>query len=560
MKRLALYHPAGRFELGSNVFGMSVANLDLFQGLAQHGGLDRLDVLTHGAVDAAVLTDSLTQGTFGAADIRPGLITDQAAAAQSGVVLRGGPRLDELAWTRRTSVGDHAYSLIGLIHTVAPPAMRQEIAMSAIGPVQSWDALICTSPSIQSAMRRMLDEWSDYLLERFGGTKRTQPQLPLLPLGVKGDVFAKLADRPDVRRDRRAALGVADGDALVLWVGRMSFFEKAFPQAMYKAVQAAARDTGARVHFAMVGWFPGGAEDEHRYRQAAEIYAPDVRLHVLDGNDRDLLGEMWAASDIFLSLVDNVQETFGITPLEAMAAGLPVVVSDWDGYRYTVRDGCEGALIPTLGGPAQNLLEEVVLSHGLAVTSYQSYVGTIAQHTAVHVGKAAEALAALIRSPERRAQMGAAGRRRIAEMFDWRVVAPQYRLLAEDLTGIRAAAAEGTRGKRHPVKGDPMRDFQGFPTDVLGLDDLVWLRAGAGQADLDLSRQVILDQFAAARRATPAEATEIVRRLTAEGSVPVRALLLGFPQGRRKAVLLGLLWMAKAGVIDWKIGARPRPD
>ena len=50
------------------------------------------------------------------------------------------------------------------------------------------------------------------------------------------------------------------------------------------------------------------------------------------------VGELWAAADVFLSLVDNIQETFGITPLEAMAAGLPVVASDWDGYRYTMRD------------------------------------------------------------------------------------------------------------------------------------------------------------------------------------------------------------------------------
>ena len=40
-----------------------------------------------------------------------------------------------------------------------------------------------------------------------------------------------------------------------------------------------------------------------------------------------------------MSLADNIQETFGLTPVEAMAAGLPCVMSDWDGYRDTVRDG-----------------------------------------------------------------------------------------------------------------------------------------------------------------------------------------------------------------------------
>jgi glycosyltransferase involved in cell wall biosynthesis len=34
--------------------------------------------------------------------------------------------------------------------------------------------------------------------------------------------------------------------------------------------------------------------------------------------------------------VETLQESFGITPLEAMASGLPAVVSDWSGYRDTV--------------------------------------------------------------------------------------------------------------------------------------------------------------------------------------------------------------------------------
>ncbi|MFX4717673.1 glycosyltransferase, partial [Acinetobacter baumannii] len=85
-------------------------------------------------------------------------------------------------------------------------------------------------------------------------------------------------------------------------------------------------------------------------------------------------------------------ETFGITPLEAMAAGLPVVVSDWDGYRATVRHGVEGFLVETLGGPP-GLGDLMLDRHLFGMDSYQSYVGQVAQYTAVHVAKAAEALA-----------------------------------------------------------------------------------------------------------------------------------------------------------------------
>ncbi len=35
-------------------------------------------------------------------------------------------------------------------------------------------------------------------------------------------------------------------------------------------------------------------------------------------------------------MIDNIQETFGLAPLEGMAAGLPLLVSDWDGMKDTV--------------------------------------------------------------------------------------------------------------------------------------------------------------------------------------------------------------------------------
>ena len=140
---------------------------------------------------------------------------------------------------------------------------------------------------------------------------------------------------------------------------------------MIQALQQAAQATGVKVHFAMARWFPQ-ERDPARYAQAAKTHAPDVTLHLLDGNDRVLLDRLWAGSDIFLSLVDNIQETFGITPLEAMAAGLPVVASDRGGYRATIRDGVEGFLVPTLGGPAGDLGPTVLQRQVFQVGNYQS--------------------------------------------------------------------------------------------------------------------------------------------------------------------------------------------
>jgi D-inositol-3-phosphate glycosyltransferase len=550
--RLSIFHPAGKLGLGANPFGKDVANLELYQALARHGGFEQLDVLSILPTTEADLREALLDDPAAAVRLVPGSIFGQAAVAEAGALLRGQPDIYNLAWLRRRTVGDRAYSLLGLVHTLAPPAMRQIIAMASVAPVHPWDAVICTSPSVRDALAKMFDAWGDYLGERTGGTAPPRPALPVVPLGVDGPRFAALADRPDARAKLRAQLGLAEADVLVLWVGRLSFFEKAFPQAMFQAVQRAAKASGVSVHFALAGWFPVEA-DRGRYDEAARAYAPGVPIHVLDGNDRTLLDELWAGSDIFLSLVDNIQETFGITPLEAMAAGLPVVASDWDGYRFTVRDGVEGFLIPTLGGPRSGVGATMAQRHIFEIVSYQAYVGEVAQYTAVHVGRAAQVLTELAGSPELRRRMGAAGRERIRTAFDWPVVARRFRELTDELAQVRQAAADPVvRQANDPVRGDPFIDFAGFPTQVLTLDTP--LAAAAGVTGEDVRRLTGgLDLAFPGLRATQEECAQALDLLASGQARSGRDVLITFPMPRRRMVEMGLAWMAKLGLVDWLI-------
>jgi len=548
--RLAIYHPAGRLDLGQNFFGKDVANLDLYRALVAHGGFDAIDMLSLVPVQVEQIAPALTQGHPTATRLSVDSVLEPSHAVKSGVLLRGQPDLSDLAWLRRQVSGDRAYSLVGLIHTIAPPTSRLSLAMNHVAPMQPWDALICTSPAVQDALTRMFEEWGDYLAERFGGGRPPPiPKLPLVPLGVDGARFQALADRPDVRARVRAELGLGDDDVLVLWVGRLSFFEKAFPQPMFAAVEEAAKATGKRVHFALAGWFPDQALHKPLYEKAAQAYAPSVTVHYLDGNDAGVVGGAWAGADIFLSLVDNIQETFGITPIEAMAAGLPVVVSDWDGYRYTVRDGQEGFLIPTLGAPASGQGRGLAARHAMGVDTYQNYVGQVAQHTAVHVGRAAQALATLIADPALRRTMGAAGRERIRTTFDWPVVVGEIRALLDELAAIRAAAPNAApRHVLHPAKGDPFADFAGFASQVLSPATPLAVRPGADPARLERSD---LDRYARVWRATPAECAQVCELLASGQAGTVGEVLARFPTPRHGALELAIVWMAKLGAIDW---------
>ena len=125
-----------------------------------------------------------------------------------------------------------------------------------------------------------------------------------------------------------------------------------------------------------------------------------------------------------------------------MAAGLPVVASDWNGYRDTVRNGIDGILVPTWlplpnSGSDLSLRIEDSLNSEDKDRAYNQYCGKVSQSTVVDVAAAADAFAALVNDPELRRKMGDAGRARVRCDYDWQVIVCLYQDLWRDLANIR---------------------------------------------------------------------------------------------------------------------------
>lgn len=402
-----------------------------------------------------------------------------------GTLYRPDPALGDYAWQRR-SYDQRAYSLCGITHTTCSNACMGFFGELAIAPLQSWDAVICTSEAVKETVDQVLHHWHEYLAERNGGAPRSLAQLPVIPLGVHTAEFAPSPVTARLRAGVRKQLEIGDDDVAILYVGRLNFYAKAHPLTSFQALSRAAKATRRRLYLIQVGWFENERE-EKAFRAATKQFCPGVDCVFLDGRLPEVRQQAWATADIFMSLSDNIQETFGLTPLEAMASGLPVICSDWNGYRATVRHEIDGFRIPTVMIPP-GCGEDLARDHWSELLQYNSFIARAAMSTSVDVDICTRTLLQLIENPALRKQLGSAGLARAQAEFDWRHVIGRYEALWNELAARRKTDAE--IAPRHPgspsnpLAIDPFRLFAPYATSTLKPETRLVIGPEASEASL----------------------------------------------------------------------------
>ena len=462
MNAAIYYHPEAFTTSGPKLMGRNAAGESFLRGFLKHSNASEFWVQVH-QLDHASHFAQTVKSLGRTQAIKVVDKNTLGGLSQAGVVYYPGPDLGEHAFQR--AAYDHsAWSLCGITHTTSSAGAMDALAALITAPVQPWDALICTSNAVKDNVSRLLQAQVDYLKDRLGIGKIVLPHLPVIPLGIHTSDFAFSSEQ---KAAARAALDVTADTLVVLFMGRLSFHAKAHPLAMYQAIESAAKKTGKKVVLVECGWHANEFISK-AYADAASLACPSVRVVTLDGRKPEERQTAWASTDVFCSLSDNIQETFGITPIEAMAAGIPVVVSDWDGYKDTVRDGIDGFRIPTLM-PQGGLGGDLALRHALALDTYDMYCGHTCSLVAVDVQATAQAFESLFNSSQLRRQMGDAGRERAVSLYDWKTIIGQYEALWAQLSDIRAAGAKVIKPLAHPwpARMDPFHAFASYPSQAL---------------------------------------------------------------------------------------------
>ena len=569
------YHPEAYTTSGPKLMGRNAAGESFLRGYLQYSKatefwaqVQRMEHAQHFAQ---------TVKSFSRNEPVKAVDKNSLSALQSpGLVYFPGPGIGEHAFHRALAGANAqgfdphtAWSLCGITHTTSSAGAMDALANLITAPVQPWDAVICTSTAVKNNVEKLLQAQVTYLQDRLGVSKLRLPLLPVIPLGIHTQDFVFATEQ---RLMARNAVDADENTLVVLFMGRLSFHAKAHPLAMYQALQSAAltvKPSGKRVVLVECGWH-ANEHIQKSFEDAAKLACPDVQVITLDGRSAEHRQTAWASADVFCSLSDNIQETFGIVPIEAMAAGLPVVVSDWDGYKDTVRDGIDGYRIATTI-PQAGLAGDLAYRHAIEIDNYDMYCGHTSSLVAVDVQAAAAAFEKLFGSESLRQTMGKAGRERAQTVYDWSVIIPQYEALWAEQTRLRMLARQidaqssepaGKALLAHhwPARMDPFAAFASYPTHTLNENTLLVLEPQSLNASelLDIQSQAVLQveayrQLAMVNYAkqvlpTPEEVKHLIGNTA---TTPKRAidLLEGIEAERRPFVFRSLAWLMKLGVL-----------
>lgn len=271
-----------------------------------------------------------------------------------------------------------------------------------------------TSPPDRDATERFVLERADLVIAQCPSEvddlvtyyQADARKIRVVPSGVDLSCFA-----PVPRREARAELGLAAEESIIIYVGRLlprkDVANLIEALARFKAASAAPDPRPCRL--LVVGGETDTADLAHEPEMRRLIALAErrgIREHITFVGRRpaQLLRWYYSAADVFATT--PWYEPYGLTPLEAMACGIPAVCSAVGGITYTVADGETGFLVPP------------------------------------HQPQAlAERLALILSDDRLRQRLSVNARDRVEEHFTWRTVAAETAKIYQEALGARAPAA-----------------------------------------------------------------------------------------------------------------------
>lgn len=368
------------------------------------------------------------------------------------------------AWSPRN------YPIVAFLHSLHVTTFISGLMQDLLSKgYYKGDLFISPSQCGKVVLEKSFDAASEQIERRTGEKLLFPGDIEVIPYGMDLSIYEK-----QNKIACRQALALPRDRRIILSVGRFAKHQKFDLLPVVIALQLMV-EQGCKPYLVLLGSFQEKKsiiDLEHAIEQLNLTEYVKIILNA-SVEEKKLY---YSAADVFVSPSDNVQETYGLTMIEAMAAGLPVVASAWDGYREIVEHEKTGFLVPVTWGkiPNERVLS-LMIAEGFLGYTHRDLNETVA----IDVIELARYLKLLIDNPELSRKMGHAGRKRAEQNYEIR---KQSEKLAEVLLDRIERFSEPKA--LVPVEqtlffDDMTRRFAHFSERTLGDNMLIELTASA---------------------------------------------------------------------------------
>jgi D-inositol-3-phosphate glycosyltransferase len=313
----------------------------------------------------------------------------------------------------RAYAGVPNWPVVGITHDLSDPTAYSQLILAFCGGIQSNDAIVCSSHAAARAIRQQAANICEMMR-----IDNLNLRLPILPYGIDVRSLPRYQ-----KANVRQKLSLSSNDFVFTYVGRICSLTKADLIGLVNCFLDAfpsRRDVKLVIAGSVLG------PDEENYTQEilklTSVRGGAERIAVVRNPDSQLKGELYSIADVFVSPANSLQESFGVTLLEAMAYGLPVVASDWNGYRDIVLHGKTGFLF----GSKVSSKDASLLHLDSAFDSRKPFLKRIQENVLLNWAECAQFLVLLEQNRRLAESLGHAGKRRVSERFTWDTVLKQH--------------------------------------------------------------------------------------------------------------------------------------
>lgn len=329
-------------------------------------------------------------------------------------------------------------------------------------PFKPYDAMICTSDAVVRFMQNTFERLQKTFFDNSLTIGMPKLRLEKVNLGVDTDYFC-----PMEKAGLRKKYGIPQNAFIILWFGRFSDCFKAdlFPL-LHIFQKLALEFPDNNLMLILAGSQERGTNYSATLKEQINNMGLENRVHIVFNDQIRDRAELYNIADVFTSPADNIQETFGLTPIEAMSCGIPQVVSDWDGYRDTVEQGVTGFRIHTAWCDCLNDISSIDYLPANVGSRRLLHAYLSSHSVAVDCTDYLEKLKLLVSDYNLLKKMSVSSRERAIRYFDIHHTVQRTESIWEDLIRIANSNRNSFHSKGIPAI-DYCHDFSGYPSEML---------------------------------------------------------------------------------------------